>query len=171
MFILNRKDLNEAVLGVFVGAVVFLAALYFRSSIASYIGETLTTLMFLIFSVGWLAQIIGAIDGWRFMRDSERGERDSEPDRWGGVPSSRMKAADRLLGEGKISFADFIELAGDEVGREKEEALRKKEAVQQHRRKAHRLGIFLVVNAGCCRRSRPPRHSPMPNGASQHARS
>jgi hypothetical protein len=61
------------------GPSVFLVALYFRSDIASYIGETLTTgLMFGLFILFCGLPALELIDGWRFVRNSERHEREQE---------------------------------------------------------------------------------------------
>ena len=79
MWILDRKDLGEAVLGTLFGAAVFLTALYFRSDIASYIGETLTHLLLVGWAIlWWVFAASELIDGWRFVRNNERHERERE---------------------------------------------------------------------------------------------
>jgi hypothetical protein len=75
----DSRSLGEAALGALFGAAAFLAALYFRSDIASYIGETLTNgLMFGLFFLFCGLPALELLDGWRFVRNSERHKREQE---------------------------------------------------------------------------------------------
>ena len=78
MLILTRKDLHEAVFGALGGAVVIGLAVYFKSNIEIYIGETLTWWLFVIFGALYAVSIPNVINGWLFVRECEGLEREQE---------------------------------------------------------------------------------------------
>jgi hypothetical protein len=78
MPILDWKDLREAASAVLGGAVAIGLALYFRSNIEIYLGETITNWLFVIVGVPYLLSVLNVIEGWRFVREGERLEREQE---------------------------------------------------------------------------------------------
>ncbi len=78
MFILTRKDLHEAVFSALGGAVVIGLAVYFKSNIEIYLGETFTKWLIVVVVALYLLSIANVIDGWVSVRDWERRQREVE---------------------------------------------------------------------------------------------
>src|SRR5215471_5962740 len=78
MDILSRKDLREAAWAAVGGAGAIGLALYFRSNIKLYLGETITTWLFVAVGVLYLLSLSNVIQGWLFVREGERLERERE---------------------------------------------------------------------------------------------
>jgi hypothetical protein len=79
MFILDWKDLREAAWAAALGGAVAIGlALYFRSNIEIYLGETITKWLFVIAGVLYLLSVLNVIQGWLFVREGERLKRERE---------------------------------------------------------------------------------------------
>jgi len=77
MFILNREQLRDAAIGVIGGIALYACAVFFRGTIESYIGETLTSWLIPIVLVLFvILPILNLWDGWLSLRRWEQEDRE-----------------------------------------------------------------------------------------------
>jgi len=76
MWILDRKDLREAIVGMCGAFVILSLAVYFKRWIESHIGETLTNWLLIGVVVICVLNAGAVFNGWLFVRDGERRERE-----------------------------------------------------------------------------------------------